>query len=120
MNSQELEHWQREEGSATDAQNCFTEALQVRAELAARQRAIIDLALVCGLFVLTRSEEHHCRATDAVTGFIDYFVSAHETRTAAIEAMHARVWMNPDDWLKILPAENFETLATVNSDEIPF
>ncbi len=78
----EQEHVDHVAGSASEFQNCFSEARSRRLNLAfAGSKAIADL-LAAGRFVVVEENPYHCRATDAVAGMvaapIGHFASREE------------------------------------------
>ena len=81
---QEQEHYQHEDGAATEFQNCLSEAQEKVYELATAQRALINKAKAIGLFVVVLECEYHCASTDALAGAYNLFVCAFPTREAAV------------------------------------
>ena len=79
----EHEHWDHVDGSATEFQNCFTEARAKVQELSSEHSAPITRALSLGLFVVVGEIEYYCRATDAFAGSFDRFVVAFPTMKSA-------------------------------------
>ena len=79
----EQEHWDHVNGSATEFQNCFTEARAKVQELNSNHSAPIVRARSLGLFVVVEEIEYHCRATDAFAGIFERFVVAFPTKESA-------------------------------------
>ncbi len=79
----EQEHWDHVDGSATEFQNCFTEARAKVQELNSSHSIPIVRALSLGLFVVVEEVEYHCRATDAFAGIFERFVVAFPTKESA-------------------------------------
>ena len=80
---QEQEHLDHISGSATEFQNCFTEARAKVQELNSNHSAPIVRARSLGLFVVVEEIEYHCRTTDAFAGIFERFVVAFPTKESA-------------------------------------
>jgi hypothetical protein len=93
----EQEHWDHVNGSATEFQNCFTEARAEVQELNNDHSAPIVRARSIGLFVVVREIEYYCRSTDAFAGTFDVFVVAFPTRESA-DARIAKLYARQSEW----------------------
>jgi hypothetical protein len=79
----EQEHWDHVDGSATEFQNCFTEAHAKVQELSREFSAPIVRARSLGLFVVAEEIEYYCKATDALAGTFNRFVAAFPAEQSA-------------------------------------
>ena len=83
VNEQEQEHWDHVAGSASEFQNCFSEAQSVASRLAAQYGKAINAVLAAGRFAVVLSAPYYCRATDAIAGSVEYLRGDFETREQA-------------------------------------
>ena len=79
----EQEHWDHVDGSATEFQNCFTEAHAKVQELSREFSVPILRARSLGLFVVVQEMEYYCQSTDALAGTFNRFVAAFPTEQSA-------------------------------------
>ena len=77
------EHLDHIDGSATEFQNCFTEAHAKVQELSREFSAPIVRARSLGLFVVAEEIEYYCKATDALAGTYNRFVAAFPAEQSA-------------------------------------
>jgi hypothetical protein len=68
MTEQEQEHWDHEAGSASELQNCLSEARMSLSQLNHKASKLIADALAENLFVVVVESTHYCRSTDAIAG----------------------------------------------------
>lgn len=98
MNAHYQEHIEHVAGEASEFQNAFTEAGDVRRRLAYEHGAKISEGLAAGLFVVVQEVTYHCRSTDALVGTYESFVSAHQDRQAAEDhAARLRYYPDPEE-----------------------
>lgn len=83
MSPAEQEHYDHVAGSASELQNCFSEAGATRCRLAAVAFGPIANALLAGEFVVVEDAPYHCKATDAFVGVIPTRLASFDTREAA-------------------------------------
>jgi hypothetical protein len=87
MNEAYQEHLDHIAGSASEFQNCYTEAGQaMRAHNYQTDQSVAAL-VAAGSFVVVASDTWHCRATDAVVGEGRYLRSHWDTREEADAAV---------------------------------
>jgi hypothetical protein len=83
----EQEHLDHVAGSASEFQNCFSEANDVRRQLHHNGQVEIAALLAAGRFVVVEENPYHCRATDAVAGMVaspvGHFASREEAEAFA-------------------------------------
>jgi hypothetical protein len=122
MSEQEQEHWDHVAGSASEFQNCYEEAGIRRVQIAAGEDEKIAAALAQGLFVVVNEQPHYCRVTDAVTGTVRYFDTAHLSIRRAIQRRDDLQAGDPDARVSIephLPEPPYVAPAGAD-DDVPF
>jgi hypothetical protein len=72
MSPAEQEHLDHVAGSASEFQNCFSEAQSRCRTLAGQHRKAIDDVLAAGRFAVVTTSPYHCKSTDAFAGVIEY------------------------------------------------
>lgn len=122
MNANYIEHLEHVAGSASEFQNCLTEANAARRELARVHAARIERAISFGLCVVVESEAYYCRATDAFAGSYERFVIALPSREAAEKHAERRCLADPEAQCYVLPrlAPVAVEAAPAEVDDCPF
>lgn len=96
MTPAEQEHWDHVAGSASEFQNCFSEARSACFHLHVKNADLIAEALARGLFVVVKDCLYHCKATDAVAGQYIRFVQALDNITDARALANSSNFQNSD------------------------
>jgi hypothetical protein len=79
----EQEHLDHVAGSASEFENCFSEARSVASRHNSEGQSKIAALVAAGRFVVVCGYPHHCKATDAFAGTIAQRRSDHASRAEA-------------------------------------
>lgn len=102
---QEQEHIDHVAGSASEFQNCYSEADAVLRQRRSDFSVPVARARSLGLFVVVEEMPYYCRATDAIVGTYERFVVAFPTQRAADEraaALYARCGADAEVSFRVL------------------
>lgn len=123
MSEAEQEHFDHVAGSASEFQNCFSEAEMRRSQLNRKHAELIGPALDLGMFVVAEEVPYYCKATDACAGSYRSFRFAFHSRQQADDYARqlAAEDFDPECRLMVLPELPAEPYAPEPCDEeIPF
>jgi hypothetical protein len=125
MTEQEQEHWDHEAGSASELQNCLSEARMSLSAHNAGSWDRINLALREGKFVVVSKSAWYCRATDGLAGEAVSLECVRDTREAAeLAAQQEMERTQGESDCSVLPVEEKQELAAMWAarpvDDCPF
>lgn len=120
MNLQEREHWDYENGAASENQNAFAISRMLAGPL---REPRIKEELEAGRFVVIQRSLVWCLSTDACIGERETWIQSFECRADA-EALAASYPGDDEVWFDVLPrelqADRASTEVDAGFDDVPF